>query len=94
MIDKPFNKILIANRGEIACRVIKTAKKMGIETGHITIIDKLKEQKIKVGLVTNNMEVFTTITRPRLKFDELFENNIFNLVCKSSRQHFIGFIHY
>ncbi len=27
-----FSKILIANRGEIACRVIKTAKKMGIKT--------------------------------------------------------------
>src|SRR3990167_4966134 len=27
-----FNKILIANRGEIACRIIKTAKKMGIQT--------------------------------------------------------------
>ena len=27
-----FKKILIANRGEIACRVIKTAKKMGILT--------------------------------------------------------------
>jgi len=27
-----FKKILIANRGEIACRVIKTAKKMGIQT--------------------------------------------------------------
>ena len=27
-----FSKILIANRGEIACRVIKTAKKMGIST--------------------------------------------------------------
>ena len=27
-----FKRILIANRGEIACRVIKTARKMGIQT--------------------------------------------------------------
>ena len=30
--NKMFTKILIANRGEIACRVIKTARKMGILT--------------------------------------------------------------
>jgi 3-methylcrotonyl-CoA carboxylase alpha subunit len=27
-----FKKILIANRGEIACRVAQTAKRMGIKT--------------------------------------------------------------
>src|SRR5207244_1278777 len=27
-----FSSLLIANRGEIACRVIKTAKRMGIRT--------------------------------------------------------------
>ena len=27
-----FTKILIANRGEIACRIIKTARHMGIAT--------------------------------------------------------------
>ncbi|MET1253904.1 acetyl/propionyl/methylcrotonyl-CoA carboxylase subunit alpha [Aliikangiella maris] len=31
MVNLKINKILIANRGEIACRIIRTAHKMGIE---------------------------------------------------------------
>ena len=28
----PFNKLLIANRGEIACRIIRSAKQLGLRT--------------------------------------------------------------
>jgi propionyl-CoA carboxylase alpha chain len=43
-----FSKILIANRGEIACRIIKTARKMGIAT--VAVYSEADRDARHVGL--------------------------------------------
>ncbi|KTD32313.1 acyl CoA carboxylase subunit alpha [Legionella moravica] len=43
-----FNKILIANRGEIACRIIKTARSMGIHT--VAIYSSVDKNSLHVQL--------------------------------------------
>ncbi|XP_014663664.1 PREDICTED: propionyl-CoA carboxylase alpha chain, mitochondrial-like isoform X2 [Priapulus caudatus] len=54
--EKKFDKILIANRGEIACRVIKTAKQMGIKTvavyseaDGLSLHTKMADESVCVG---------------------------------------------
>ncbi len=51
-----FKKILIANRGEIACRVIKTAKRMGIATvavysdaDHDALHVEMADEAVRIG---------------------------------------------
>ncbi|SEQ24840.1 acetyl-CoA carboxylase biotin carboxylase subunit [Thalassovita taeanensis] len=50
-----FNKILIANRGEIACRVIKTAQKMGIKT--VAIYSDADKQALHVKMADEAVHI-------------------------------------
>ena len=44
-----FSKILIANRGEIACRVAATARRMGIQTVAVYSEADADAQHVKAG---------------------------------------------
>ncbi|AHD00365.1 acetyl-CoA carboxylase biotin carboxylase subunit [Leisingera methylohalidivorans] len=50
-----FDKILIANRGEIACRVIKTARKMGIKT--VAIYSDADKQALHVQMADEAVNI-------------------------------------
>ncbi len=50
-----FEKILIANRGEIACRVIKTAQKMGIKT--VAIFSDADRQALHVQMADEAVHI-------------------------------------
>ncbi|MFT6458788.1 biotin carboxylase N-terminal domain-containing protein [Pseudophaeobacter arcticus] len=50
-----FEKILIANRGEIACRVIKTARKMGIKT--VAIYSDADKQALHVQMADESVHI-------------------------------------
>jgi propionyl-CoA carboxylase alpha chain len=50
-----FTKILIANRGEIACRVIKTARKMGIRT--VAIYSDADRQALHVQMADEAVHI-------------------------------------
>jgi len=50
-----FKKILIANRGEIACRVIKTAKAMGIKT--VAVYSQADRNALHVEMADEAIEI-------------------------------------
>ena len=50
-----FRKILIANRGEIACRVIKTARRMGIKT--VAVYSDADRQALHVSMADEAVHI-------------------------------------
>mgnify|MGYP003689267015 CR=1 FL=1 len=60
-----FTKILIANRGEIACRLIKTARQMGIATVAVysdadrsALHVKMADEAVYIGAAPSNQSYF------------------------------------
>ena len=53
-----FKKILIANRGEIACRVIKTCRKMGIKT--VAVYSDADKTALHVGMADEAVHIGTS----------------------------------
>ena len=50
-----FDRLLIANRGEIACRVMKTAKQMGIKT--IAVFSDADRQALHVQMADEAVSI-------------------------------------
>ena len=54
-VQKNFESILVANRGEIACRIISTVQKMGLRS--ITVYSRADQKAPHVGMADEAVEI-------------------------------------
>jgi len=78
---KLFNRILIANRGEIAVRIIKSAKKLGIKT--VAIFSKADENALHVRLADESVFLDEGDTPGNLGETYLNVNKIINAAIQT-----------
>ncbi|MGH1372154.1 MAG: acetyl/propionyl/methylcrotonyl-CoA carboxylase subunit alpha [Cellvibrionaceae bacterium] len=72
MSIKQFTKILIANRGEIACRVIRTARKMGIRT--VAVYSDADQDSLHVAMADEAVHIGAAPSRESyLVFERVIE---------------------
>jgi FMN phosphatase YigB (HAD superfamily) len=77
-INKHISKGTGMDFNVLTKKLLEDVSQMEIEMGHIPIVKALKKKGIKIGMITNNMDVFDIVTRPKLKFDKLFDGKVFN----------------
>ncbi|MFA6518988.1 MAG: hypothetical protein WCV93_05075 [Candidatus Shapirobacteria bacterium] len=51
---------------------------MTMETRHVPIVMALKQKGLKVGMITDNMKEFSSITVPKHNLLELFDGHVYN----------------
>lgn len=67
-----MNKILIANRGEIACRIIKTCKKLGIET--VAVFSDADKNALHVSMADEAVYIGASeVNASYLQMDKIIE---------------------
>ena len=104
--EKLFKRVLIANRGEIALRIIRACRELGIETVQVytkqdakSLSVKFADKAIKLGNKSSeylNMNKIVKVAK-KLKVDAihpgygfLAENAEFAKLCKENKIKFIG----
>lgn len=75
-MNKPITKILIANRGEIACRVIKSARKLGLRT--VGVYSEVDKNALSVLMVSyNDVSVSSSSISGDTELHILYQNDCF-----------------
>jgi len=103
--EKMFNRVLIANRGEIALRVIRVCKELGIET--VLVYSKLDKDTLAVKYADKSFSIGDEVSYLDIKkilsiakktksdaihpgYGFLAENAKFAKLCKKNKIKFIG----